>query len=172
MLQPNNAKNCPVCRVRFDAENPKDPRPEEKLSSKKSQIKYSRKLTSFYRDLSEKWSEFSEEVSGCLFENRPADQRSEFELNPRLIVEPLSDDSFADPDSAKQLWDLFRRSPDQKVAGVSTLGSTACESYRDHLSAKRMEILSLALKMYNTKRKLGNSRVTSKIAFINLAKES
>ncbi len=171
MLQPNNAKNCPVCRVRFDTDSPKDPRPEEKLTAKKSQIKYSKKLTSFYRDVSEKWTEFSEELSKHLLQKAPPEQQSQLEVAPRLLVDPVCDDPSFDPEAAKLVWELFSRSVEQKVGGVSTLGSTACEAYRDHMSAKRMEILTLALKLYNTKRKLGNSKISSKIAHISQTKD-
>lgn len=173
MLQPNNAKNCPVCRVRFDTDRAREqPKPDEKQSTKKLQIKYAKKLTSIYRDLSDKWSEFSDQLTSHVFQSRPLEQRNELEISPRLLVDPLPDDSSVDAEAAKAIWDIFSRTGEQKVAAVSTLGSTACETYRDHLSAKRMEILTLALKMYNTKRKLGNSRITSKIAQINLIKDS
>ena len=166
MLQPNNAKNCPVCRLSFEHEGTNAPNQRGEDRASRKQSKYTRRMTGLYKEISFKWIEFNEEVNRAVFTGTLR-RKPRLGLDSRIVTNPLDEVITSDIEVGHRLEIIFgRNNPSQKVASVSTAGSGSSESYYDHLSSKRLELLTLVLKLYDTKRKLGEAKVNSKIGQI------
>ncbi len=164
MHQPNNAKNCPVCRVKVDVASsrviPNSPVAHEQAASRMK--KYANRLANLNNQIYQHYLEFIRILDHQL-KHVPVSRSHLKAAGPALVLDPLSDSLPLDEQVKSALESLFTRESDQGSGGPSTIGGVPNESPSDVLAAKRMELLTLLLKVQKIKRKLNVSKPTSKV---------
>lgn len=164
MHQPNNTKNCPVCRVKVDIAAarviPSSPVAQEHAATRIK--KYANRLANLNNQIYQHYLEFIRVLDHQL-KHLPVSRNHLKAAGPALVLDPLSDSLPLDDQVKTALESLFTRDTDQMSGGVSTIGSVPNETPADVLAAKRMELLTLLLKVQKVKRKINVSKPTSKV---------
>jgi len=136
-----------------------DPNSEENMQNKL--IKYSKKVSNLNKMLYFKQTKFFGDFLRIL---QPMTGRSILSFEgAKLTVNPCSNSIHEDEAIVENIRSIFKRAPNQKCTGLSTLGSSAINSPYDSVCEQRMDILTTAIKLYYAKRKAKQTKATLKI---------
>ena len=163
MHQPNNTKNCPVCRAKVEVGSFRllvnSPVQDQTVSRAK---KYSVKLASLNNQIYQQYIEFIRILDHQL-KDVDVSRHQLHEVGAALLINPLSDSLPLSQNVKNSLETIFSRENNQQSGGVSTIAGVPNESPYDVLASKRMEILTLLLHIQKFKRKLNISKPTLKV---------
>lgn len=161
MHQPDNNKNCPVCRVKVEigSKTVQGPNQEQSLSRTK---KYMAKLSTLNNQIYQQYLEFIRILDHQL-KDEDINREQLKKAGATLVTDPFSENLPLDSSVKNAIENIFSRETYQTSGGVSTIAGIPNETPYDVLSSKRMELLTLLLKVQKLKRKLNLSKPTTKV---------